>query len=224
MDTKELTAKRLKQLRFEKGLTQEQLAEKAGITQKSISLYEREVNNMSINTAKKIANIFDVSYLWLLGESDSKKPEITELRNVYKVEDLFKNMIPVYTAAGAGNSSVAEEEVVGTLATDKGDYAVLIRGDSMYPRVPDKSIVVIETVNDFSRIDNGDMVLVRVNGDEALLKYWDYDKENKMVVLRSENRVYPPKFYPLNCWETNGCQLLGKVVEIRITDVQNYYK
>ena len=78
MDTKQITAKRLKKLRFEKGYSQEQLAEKAGITQKSVSLYERAVNNMSINTAKKIANLLDVSYLKRHGikETESLKGSV----------------------------------------------------------------------------------------------------------------------------------------------------
>ncbi len=217
-------AKRLKMLRIEKGLTQEQLAEAVEISQKSVSLYERAANNMSINTAKKIADFLDVSYLYLLGESSKKYNDPVGFKDVFRVEDFFKKTIPVYAAAGAGGSKIAEQEIMGMIAANVGDYAVIIKGDSMSPIVPNNSVVLVEKVNSINELERGQMVLVRVNGDEAMLKYWDVDMESKAVILKSENRNYSPKFYPLKLWEIGECQVLGKVVEIRITDVQNYYK
>ena len=49
---------RLKQLREKKGLKQEVLAKKLGITQQMVSLYEKNISEPDIETIKKLSEIF----------------------------------------------------------------------------------------------------------------------------------------------------------------------
>ncbi|RRJ67455.1 XRE family transcriptional regulator [Paenibacillus oralis] len=55
-----IIGKRIKQLRKEQGLTQEQLAEKAGVNASYIGTVERGVRNISIETLEKIIQGLDV--------------------------------------------------------------------------------------------------------------------------------------------------------------------
>lgn len=61
---------RLKELRLEKGYTQQALAEKLNIKQQSYIRYEYGTGEPSLDTLKKLAVILEVSSDYLLGLSD----------------------------------------------------------------------------------------------------------------------------------------------------------
>lgn len=63
-------AKRLKELREEKGLSQNQLAKQTGLSQVSVSLWESKKKNPSIDAVIVLAKFFDVSSDYLLGLTD----------------------------------------------------------------------------------------------------------------------------------------------------------
>lgn len=64
---------RIKQLRIEKGLTQEQLGNILNIGKSTVSQYETGINTPDINMAGKIADYFNVSVDWLLGRTDQRE-------------------------------------------------------------------------------------------------------------------------------------------------------
>lgn len=57
-----ILGKRIKQLRKEQGLTQEELAEKAGVNASYIGTVERGVRNISLETLEKIIQGLDVPF------------------------------------------------------------------------------------------------------------------------------------------------------------------
>jgi hypothetical protein len=59
-------AKRIKQIRKEKGLTQNQVAEALGVSQPSYSDYETKAGNCAFYTLQKIAKALDVSVPFLV--------------------------------------------------------------------------------------------------------------------------------------------------------------
>ncbi|MFW5648299.1 MAG: helix-turn-helix domain-containing protein [Candidatus Alkaliphilus sp. MAG34] len=65
---------RIKQLRREKGLKQEELAKEFGIAQQTISNYEKGIREPDITTLKNMADFFDVSLDYLLGKTDIRTP------------------------------------------------------------------------------------------------------------------------------------------------------
>lgn len=70
MNYKEEFSKRLIWLREQKGLTQQQLADKLQITRQSLSLYEKAERTINIDLLAKIADCFDVSTDYLMGRTD----------------------------------------------------------------------------------------------------------------------------------------------------------
>ena len=60
-------AKRLKELRLEKGLSQRQLAQELGYSNKTIALWENNTNIPSLENAKSLALFFKVSIDYLAG-------------------------------------------------------------------------------------------------------------------------------------------------------------
>lgn len=63
---------RIKELRLKQRLTQQQVAEKIGVTRPAYSAYEIGKREPDFETLKKLANIFDVSTDYLLGKSSNE--------------------------------------------------------------------------------------------------------------------------------------------------------
>ena len=74
-------------LRKEKGMTQNELAEKMNVTDKAVSKWERDLSCPDINTISKLANILDVSVDELL-QAKKKEKSNTKLRDVINL--IFK--------------------------------------------------------------------------------------------------------------------------------------
>lgn len=89
---------RLRNLRKAKKLTQQEIADKLGITRQAYGYYENENSKREpdIETIQKLAEIFDVSTDYLLGRSDSKNlPELTpkDERDIAKqLEKILESM------------------------------------------------------------------------------------------------------------------------------------
>ena len=97
----ELFGLRLKGLRLEKKITQQQLADKLDMTKASISGYEHTYIYPSVEALIKLCNFFDVSADYLLGLSDDIGIKISCLTDeqidlilglVHQFERLNKNM------------------------------------------------------------------------------------------------------------------------------------
>ena len=58
---------RLLELRKQKGLTQEQLAEKLNVTNQSVSKWEKDINAPDITLLVALADLFETSVDYLLG-------------------------------------------------------------------------------------------------------------------------------------------------------------
>ena len=82
-------------LRKQKGMTQNELAEKMNVTDKAVSKWERDLSCPDINTISKLADILDVSVEELL------KAKNKENSNTAKMKDLI-NLIFKAVALGMG--------------------------------------------------------------------------------------------------------------------------
>lgn len=77
---------RLKELRIKNNMMQKELAEKLGVSNKSISAYENGLSEPNINTISKIADIFGVNAGYLLGGKDSSLGNVSRLYLLSKSE------------------------------------------------------------------------------------------------------------------------------------------
>lgn len=66
MDMRKLVGRNFARLRSASGLTQEQVAERAGVSQQYISDLERGKRNPSVETLLKISEVFRVSHMELV--------------------------------------------------------------------------------------------------------------------------------------------------------------
>lgn len=73
---------RIKILREDLKLSQADFAKKVGLTQQSISLYEKGDREPSLDVLKKLADFFDVSTDYLLGKTNIKNQKVLELDDI----------------------------------------------------------------------------------------------------------------------------------------------
>lgn len=81
-------SERLKELRKEKRLTVEQLADKLGSAKSTISRYENGKREPKKDFLEMLSSFFDVSISYLLGETDIKKPNFEEKIKKDKIDEL----------------------------------------------------------------------------------------------------------------------------------------
>lgn len=87
---------RIRALRKQKGLTQEQLAKRLWVTKSIISAYESGVRYPSLEMLIKLARIFFVSTDYLLGVNSKQTLDVSELSQhqitiIKNIIDEFKN-------------------------------------------------------------------------------------------------------------------------------------
>jgi len=85
---------RIKQLREEKGLSQQKLADILGdaLTQQKINNYENKIYEPDINILMRMAEYFNVSIDYLVGHSDNRQilKETTEYKLTDKESEFIK--------------------------------------------------------------------------------------------------------------------------------------
>lgn len=74
---------RIKQLREENNITQEELAKKLNLASKGIiSMYEKEDRKPSLEILMRLSEIFDCSIDYILGKSNIRNPEKVNIDDV----------------------------------------------------------------------------------------------------------------------------------------------
>jgi transcriptional regulator with XRE-family HTH domain len=89
------TGKIITELRKSKDWSQTDLAGKSGVSREMIGKYERGEAVPSIEAAKKIADAFDVSLDYLVGNSEQAidKATLTRLNDINRLAPADKNMV-----------------------------------------------------------------------------------------------------------------------------------
>lgn len=98
--------KRLKYLRIQKGLTQEQLAEIIGISRSALSMYELEQREPDLGTLIKIADYFSVTTDYLLGREWKDPASQEKLQELIRM--VIKEIQEGYKAAPVETDSIAK--------------------------------------------------------------------------------------------------------------------
>lgn len=124
--------------------------------------------------------------------------------------------IPVYAAVAAGipieaiEDIVDYEEIDAALAATGDFFGLRIKGDSMEPRMREGDVVIVRKQED---ADNGDIVIVLVNGNDATVK--KLKKESSGITLIPFNPAHDTQHYSREDVAFLPVRIIGKVVELR---------
>ncbi|MFC3801302.1 helix-turn-helix domain-containing protein [Cohnella sp. GCM10012308] len=83
---------RLRQLRLERHLSQEEVARQVGITRSAYSHYEINNRHPVYETLIKLAHYFNVSLDYIIGGAGTKRNEHSAEPQEHKILELFKSM------------------------------------------------------------------------------------------------------------------------------------
>ena len=125
-------------------------------------------------------------------------------------------MIPVLGYVRAGVPIEAVEEIldyeeISIEMSRQGDYFGLqIKGDSMEPKFSDGDVVIVRKQ---STVENGQIAVVLINGNDATVKKF-YRTDNG-IKLVSTNPTYDPFFFTPSEVNSLPVQVIGRVVELR---------
>ena len=189
----------LKKLRKSKGLTQAELGEMLGVSQRMISFYERAEKNLPLDVMIKLSKIFEMS--------------VDSLINIDNFADISDTVrIPVVGTISAGTPIDSVENIFEYIDIPKqwtrngqSFIGLYVRGDSMYPKYIDGDIAIVRLT---TYCDDGKDCAVYVNNYEVTIKTV-YKKDNE-VILKPINPTYP-----ITKYKKGEIQILGVVVEIR---------
>ena len=199
-----MSQNRLKEIRKEKGLTLEMLAEKLGTSKQTIHRYENGViANIPTDKIKMLSEALGVTPSTLMGWDDG----IFSYDNIIPIEG---KKLPMLGTIACGEPIYASEEYgsyISTSADIDATFCLRAQGDSMIgARIFDGDIVFIRQQDS---VDNGDIAAVIIN-DEATLKRVYYYPDESKIVLSPENPRFAPLVYTKD--ELNSIKILGKAV------------
>ena len=196
---------RIKSLRTAKEMKQIDLAHRLNVRQTTISNWETGKTEPDTASLHAMANLFQVSIDYLLGNSENPEPITTAGIKVPVLGDVAAG-IPIE----AVENIVDYEEIDQTMAASGEHFGLRLKGDSMEPRMREGDVVIVRKQED---VENGDVAVVLVNGDSATVKR--IKKGPSGISLIPNNPAYDPMFYTNDEINSLPVRILGKVVELR---------
>lgn len=216
---------RITELCKEKGISRRKMESEAGLGTGATSKWNKFQPNQA--SLKKVADFFGVSVAYLQGESDFRTEQEAIIQGWNKTidtealaDDTRKYekgcLIPVLGNVVAGIPIEAVEEILDweeisvKLARTGEFFGLRIQGDSMSPRILEGDVVIVKQQPD---ADTGDIVIAKVNGDDACCKRLIKHKDG--ITLQSLNPEYAPMYFDRDDILNRPVTIIGKVVELR---------
>lgn len=214
----------IKAKRLELGMTMKELAEKVGVSEGTVSRWESgEIENMRRNVIVSLAKALKLTPAVLMGWNDPEPSSITYTLPPSHGEDSV--MVPVpggyripvlgKVVAGVPINAVTDisgfEEIPEQMGRAGEFFALEIKGRSMEPTLHEGDVVIVRQQPE---VENGEIAIVLINGDEATVKEVKESPEG-LTLIGHNVAIYTPHFYNRKEIDSLPIQILGKVVELR---------
>lgn len=193
---------RVKRRRAELKISADELAKRIGKDRSTIYRYEsHDIEELPLSIVEPLAKALKTTPAYIMGWSSENKT---------------KRQIPVLGTVKAGYPAEAienildYEEISEDMALSGEFFALRVNGDSMEPKFSDGDIVIVRKQED---VDNGDIAIMLVNGDEATIK--KVQKFEGGINLIPSNSAYDVLTFTNKEIVQLPVQCIGKVVELR---------
>ena len=203
---------RIKNRRVELGLSVDQLAEKLGINRATIYRYESEdISKLPATILQPLAAALRTTPHYLMGWEEAETlntPADKAGKTAVSIPVL--GSIPAGIPLEAIQDILDWEEITGEMANTGEYYALRIKGDSMEPKISEGDVVIIRRQE---QVDNGEIAVVMINGDDATLKKFFANETG--ITLIGTNPAFIPLTFTREQVEQLPVRVIGKVVELR---------
>ncbi len=199
---------KIKELRKEKGLSLEQLADMIGTSRQTVHRYETgAISNIPSEKVEALARALDTTPARLMGWEE-KIPSFNNNRTVTTAAK--KRKLPILGNVACGEPIFATEQqgyYVEACSEITADFCLRARGDSMVnARIFDGDLLFVRQQDS---VDDGDIAVVLID-DEATVKRVYFNREDGILTLMPENPTYKPMRYFGS--QLDRIRILGKVV------------
>lgn len=186
-------AERIRRLRKGRGLSQEELAARLGVSRSAVGMYETGKREPDFATGEAIADLFDVEMDYLMGRSPVERRGFSPVPPGF--ERPLMQQVPLIGRIACGQPITAEENLEGYVQApaDRAiDFALVCHGDSMI----DAGIHDGDTAyfRKQPQVENGQIAAVRIGGEATLKRVYYYPEEGKLI-LQPANAAFPPQSY-----------------------------
>ena len=175
--------KRIAELRRERGMNQEELAELALLHRVTIAKYETGQVEPGALAIGRIADALGVSSDEILCRTEKLPPFVPMIRDA----------VPIVGEIACGQPITAQQNIEGTAELPDGvttDFALRCKGESMTPTFQPGDLVLIRQQPE---VQPGQIAAVGVDGEATLKRFY---KQGENVVLIADNPKFPPQVFP----------------------------
>lgn len=193
----------LKQIRLQRGLTQEDLAALLHTSKQVISRYENKRRIPKVSVLAEYAHALQVPPSYLAGEATPSPVS-------FGLEPLLPTRtLPLVGSIACGTPILAEQNIEDYVSVPDGvkaDFVLRCKGDSMIDaRIHDGDVVYIRIQPD---VEHGEIAAVLVDDEGATLKR--VMKYGRQIVLMPANPLYEPLIFSGD--DVARIRILGKAV------------
>lgn len=224
---------RLKQLRKENKITQQQLADAIGVSKTSVIYWEKDENMPKHESLMALAKTLKTTPQWLLdgvavpekSNADIATMEVGIYQDGDPVPDGYVAIDyydDVYVSAGNGylnlekpsnNKMLFPVDLIRECNVEPSTTKVIhVRGESMFPKLKDGQAISIDM--SARTIYDGEIYAFQV-GDDTKIKYlfnWNNEGKGgfKAVSANSDKNQFPDEYYSPDRIESEGVSILGQ--------------
>lgn len=203
--------KNIRRLRKLNNLTQQSLANQLNRSKTLIALWEKGERDPSSIDLKRLSEIFNVRADDIIGSIPSfSNTETYELND----DQVLK---PILGVVKAGYNLYCEENIEGYKPVDKNKakgsecFWLRVIGNSMNAiGIIEGALVLVKKVI----VENNQIAVVRVNGDEATVKQIIFNDDAVILQPLSTDPSNKPLILKKEDFDNNHAEIIGKVVEV----------
>lgn len=202
----ETVGERIRLMRKQLNMTQEQMAQRLGIGKAALSMIETGKARLSARNKNILVQDFNVNPDWIetgSGKMFNAEPDLTSY-NLRTDRSLPLQSVPLYSIEGTAGlvplfQQLTEVEPINYINIPnlpKCDGAIYVVGDSMYPLLKSGDIILYKQLNDVRDVFWGDMYLlsIDIDGEEYItVKYVQKSDHEGYIRLVSQNQHHADK-------------------------------
>jgi repressor LexA len=206
---------RIREARENKEMDQGTLAKKTDVALRTLQRWEKGDQVPDSNYLLKLAKSIGVRPEWLLtGEGEMYQSQFPSTNIIpFHKDRLVDNVtlvdIPLLSSVPAGKTNAmfypdhVDRFVTVDNLKDRNAFALIVKGNSMSPKIEDGDIVVISPQQE---VRSGDICVIRVNDEDVLKKIKIDDHYVHLIPLNTD-------FEPLSV-RKRDISFMGKVVKV----------